>query len=298
VQFVGRIPNQSQALSSNSRLKMHLRVLTIGGTTYRVVTPRPGTTAFSTNFFHQTWHIVTSQPGARLLSRLLWGLSYERHPNTFLLVHGDHLLPTPFEAERSDPFVLTSAGLTRLDPSHLRVLKSRLQRLGPPTQTIRWHTFGLDAVLQGRLEGRESLGHIEEESDRLWRKGGKPLWHQERMERLGGIICYSAPPAVLRRQALAVHGLRVRPGDYLSEMAYHFLAERSSTASWCGDGEVQIFVDYVDRVAAAVQARREILPNPKRAVISETMQELISRRRNHIVGRRKAGRRRAPAKRP
>ena len=34
-----------------------------------------------------------------------------------------HLLPTPFEAERSDPFLLAPACLTRLDPSHINDLK-------------------------------------------------------------------------------------------------------------------------------------------------------------------------------
>ena len=60
---------------------MHLRLLTIDRHAYRIVTLRPGTEiVFSTNFFHETWHIVTSQRGAHLLARLLWGLSFERHP--------------------------------------------------------------------------------------------------------------------------------------------------------------------------------------------------------------------------
>jgi hypothetical protein len=62
-----------------SRLKMHLRLLRLGGDTYRVVTLRPSTrVGFSTNFYHQTWHIVSSQRGSRLLARLLWGLSFQR----------------------------------------------------------------------------------------------------------------------------------------------------------------------------------------------------------------------------
>ena len=116
------------------------------------------------------------------------------------------------------------------------------------------------------------------------------------MERLGGVICYSAPPAILRLQALLVHRLRVRKGDCLREMDYHFLAERSSQACWWGDGEVQIFADYMDRAAAAAEARRQLLPNPNRAVLSETVQELISRRRDQIKARRKAGSRRTAAK--
>jgi hypothetical protein len=290
---LGQPAISARALSEDSRLKLHLRLLTLGRATYRVVTLRPGTkTAFSTNFFHQTWHIVTSRAGARLLARLLWGLSYERHPGTLLLVHGDHLLPTPFEAERSDPFLLAPAGLTRLDASHLRLLKNRLNRLGPPTRTIRWQTFGLDVELQARENGREGRSPVAEEGEWLWRKANRRLWRQERMERLGGIICYSAPPAVLRQQALRVHGLRVRRGGRTSEMDYHFLAESPSKACWYADGEVQIFADYMDRVAAAAEARRQLLRNPNQAVLSETMQEAISRRRDQIKARRAPGRRR------
>src|SRR5262249_19966513 len=155
--------------AEDSRLKMHLRCLTMGGYPFRIVTLRPGTKiGFSTNFFHQTWHIVTDQRGARLLARLLWGLSYQRQPGTVVLVHGNHLLPTPFEAERSDPFLLVPASVTRLDPSALRILKSRLNHLGPPAQTIRWQTFGLDAALQARQAGPEECWPLAEDEQLRW----------------------------------------------------------------------------------------------------------------------------------
>ena len=78
-------------------------------------------------------------------------------------------------------------------------------------------------------------------------------------------------------------GLKVRKGDHAREMDYHFLAEESSRDSWC-DGEVQVFADYRDRVAAAAQARRELVPNPNQPVLSETLQEAISRRRDRWKG--------------
>jgi hypothetical protein len=107
------------------------------------VTLRPGTrAAFSTNFFHDTWHVVTDLQGSRLRARLLWGLSYQRQPGTLLLIHAPHLRPTPFEAERSDPFLLIPAGLTGLDAQTLRRLKALLPRLGRPSKTVRWLTSG------------------------------------------------------------------------------------------------------------------------------------------------------------
>jgi hypothetical protein len=197
-----------------------------------------------------------------------------------VLVHGPHLLPTPFEGERSDPFVLLPAHLTPVDAQAFRLLKSRLPHLGHPQTTIRWQTFGLDVALQDWQNDPRQVAW-QRLQDRDW----EHLWRQERMGRSCGLIYYTAPPPVLRWQALVLHGLRVRRGSYLDEMSYHFLAEGSSRHS-CADGEVQIFADYRDRVAAAVQARREILPRPNQRpnqpVLSETVQEVISRRRDRI----------------
>lgn len=175
-----------------------------------------------------------------------------------------------------DPFVIAPTGLTRLDASALRSLKSLLDRLGPPDRTIRLHSWGLDHALKGSTDEGEQL---------RWEEN-QHLWHQERMERLGGFICYSAPPVILRQQALRIHRLKVKKGNEFREMDYHFLAEESCRDSWFGDGEVQIFADYMERVAAAVEARNELLANPNQAIISETVQEAISRWRDRIKARR------------
>jgi hypothetical protein len=267
----------------DARLKMHLRLLNLAGITYRVVTLRPAAkVSFSTNFFHDTWHIITSQWGAQLLARLLWGLSFQRRPGTLLLVHGDHLLPTPFEGDRSVPFLVAPANLTRLDPAALRTLKTCQSRLGPPACTIRWHTFGLDLALeQGVLPEAEKL-HLPAN----WQP-----WQQERMERRGGFICYTAPPPILRAQAMRVHDLRVRQGSYACEMDYHFLAEATSRGSGYADGEGQIFLEYLNLVAAAVQARGALVPNQNQPTIPEAVQAAIVQRRDHIVRRRRAARR-------
>ncbi len=263
---------------------MHLRLVPIAGSVYRIVTLRPGTkVCFSTNFFHQTWHIVTSQQGSRLLARLLWGLSYQHHPGTLLLIHGDHLLPTPFEAERSDPILIARTGLTRIDPSVFRFLKGQLHRLGPPTTTIRWQSFGLDAALQ---DDAEEISPLKKETDLLRTDEGRQLWRQERMGRLGGFVVYSAPAQILRQQALRIHDLKVCKRRQGSRMDYHFLARESGSHSWIPDGEVQIFADYMDGVAAATQARREHLLDPDQPILSETIQEAVSRRRDRIKWQR------------
>ena len=76
-------------------MKFHLREVRAGGRLYCVVTPRPGADVrFSTNNFHDTWHVVTDAAGARMFARLLWGLAYQRQPGTVALLHGEFLRPT------------------------------------------------------------------------------------------------------------------------------------------------------------------------------------------------------------
>ncbi len=290
-QKLSEVPEIVDRPSIESRLKMHLRLLRLGGDVFRVVTLRPSTlVGFSTNFYHQTWHIVSGQRGARVLARLLWGLTYQRQKGTVLLVHGDHLLPTPFEAERSEPFLIVPTGVTAVNASILRRLKDQLKCLAAPTKTIRWHSFGLDAALrrwqvEDRRRAKEWL---------RWREN-RLIWRHERMEQLGGFIVYSAPPPVLRQQALAVHSLRVGTGNRAAEMDYHFLAERTSAGSWRAGGEVQIFEDYSERVAAATVARRELVANPNQPIQSEELQEVVSRRRDRIKAHRTRSRARCRA---
>ena len=81
----------------------------------------------------------------------------------------------------------------------------------------------------------------------------------------------------------------------ITEMAYHYLAS-SSKDSWHPDGEVQIFADYRERVGAAKEAHQALVDNPNEAVICETMQERISRERDHIKAGRKFRNRRRIAR--
>ena len=70
-------PERDRWAAAHTRpLKLHLRIIDVGRTTYRVASLRPASRIrFSTNFFHDTWHIVSSPAGAFLLGRLLWGLA-------------------------------------------------------------------------------------------------------------------------------------------------------------------------------------------------------------------------------
>jgi hypothetical protein len=265
-----------------SALKVHLRVHEIHGTMLRVVTLRPQTPAqFSTNYFHDTWHILAGNDGAAVLGRLLWGLAFQRHAGTLLLIDEPHLVPTPFEADPPDPIVIVPDGLTSVDDDALRALRLRLRRApGSPT-TIRWHTFGMPAALE-RNHGEQR-----------WR--GDLLRSQrsrERMSRRAGFVCFTAPPDILRDHALGIYGMRA----WDTWGAYHPLAEHGAHGSWGYDGEFQLVPGFADAVSAARVARREVLGRDAGPLTNDDDRRAIYRGKDRAADRLDAARRapRAP----
>jgi hypothetical protein len=223
-------------------LKLHLRVFEIHGVTLRVVTLRPqNQVRVSTNYFHDTWHLLGGPAGAVLLGRLLWGLAFQRHAGTLVLIDGDHVAPTPFEADPPDPIILVPDAITRIDDDLLRALRLRMRRSpGSPT-TIRWHTFGMPAAL-------------ERDDPRPWRWIRKePGATRERISRRAGYLVYTAPAEILRRTGLSIYSMHTGSGgDYLP------FGQRDST-HWHYDGEFQLIPGFDHRVARAIIARREII---------------------------------------
>jgi hypothetical protein len=232
--------------------KVHLRTYDLHGCTFRVVSLRPQTTVrFSTNYFHDTWHILAGVRGAELLGRLLWGLAFQRQPGTLVLIDGDHLVPTPFDADPPDPILLVPAGLTSIDLDHLRALKQRLRRVRSSPTTIRWHTFGMPAALarDDRRADRDLWLYFE----------GRVLRTQERMSRRAGFVCYTAPPPILRSHALGIHTMQ----SWSGYSSYHPLAESGAHCSWHHDGEFQLIPNFDEDVSAAIVGRREVLGEAK-----------------------------------
>ena len=94
-------------------------------------------------------------------------------------------------------------GLTPTCEDELGQPKSRLGRPGPPTQTIRWHTFGLDRELAAWQtdEQTELLAQL-----RLrWKRSSEPVcglsrWPNEAASSAANV----APPTALRTQAVMV----------------------------------------------------------------------------------------------
>ncbi len=226
------------------RVKLHRRVVRANGRDYTVISPRPGTDVrFATNFYHETWHILSDARGARLLGRLLWGLAYARVPGTVVLIDGPSLSTEPFEGTRADPILLVPAHLTPLTDRTAADLRRALPhaRAGG---TVRWHTHGLDAQVatarRVRLPGEG------------WPPYDPPVG-PERVGRLGGFVSITASPDHLREDALSVYQL----ADWLTRESEHVYLGWGQC--YGADGEVQIFRDFRARVSSARVARREVL---------------------------------------
>lgn len=247
-------------------LKLHLRVFELHRTTLRIVTLRPQTgVRFSSNYFHDTWHILGGPDGAAILGRLLWGLAFQRHPGTVVLIDRDHLVPTPFEADPPDPILLVPDGLTRIDIDLLRALKLRLRRCRGPRTTIRWHTFGMPAALDAVVPNY--IHH-----------NRRALHSRERMSRRAGFLCYTAPAVILRDTATSIFHMSA------SSSGYHPLAEQSGHSSWRTDGEFQVVEQFARDVSAAKVARREILGG-SREIASDAERVEIYRRKQEVLRR-------------
>jgi hypothetical protein len=245
----------SSARDVGDRLKLHHRVLHADGREFNVITLRPGTRArFSTNRFHETWHILSDLHGAHLLSRLLWGLSCQRRPGTIVVIDRMHLDPNPFDAEPADPIALVPADLTVLSSRAARRLRHRLMTPRASQGTVRWHTWGLD---------REVASARARQANGSWWRYWQPSSDSRGalVDRVGGLLTFRASPTLLREWAVDVARLGDHEYDGMSYVELH-----GPDGELCrSDGEMQIFRNYRQRVAAAKVSRREVLdawPSP------------------------------------
>ncbi len=199
-----------------------------------------------------------------MLARLLWGLSYERHPDTLIVVDRPFLDPTPFEGETSDPFVLVPSELTPLSEAAARALRRALPLRTPSQGTVRWHTPGLDLALTDTKAWHEQH----------WRH----VRERNLITRRGGLLVFAAPPVELRAWALAAAELNAHA---YRGMDYAYLDNH-----WPTNGEVQIFRHYRAMVSSAVTARQEILATTGRPPSEQSVRELIWHRSTEVRQRR------------
>jgi hypothetical protein len=264
-------PRQDAATRIVDRMKLHRCRLRLRGRPYTVLTLRPGSNArFSTNHYHDTWHVLSDWHGARLLGRLLWGLAYQRVPGTLVLIDRPFLDPNPFDAEPADPIALVPAHITALAGQAARELRHRLPLTEASDGTVRWHTHGLDAAVALRRAERDlPVG--------AWRPPWvQPRGFQERMDRVGGLITLAATPEALKEYAAHIYTLG----------RCHHHGMDYAEIDW-PNGEVQVFRDYGRRVSAARVARREVLAGRPDVAPPDTLNPLIWDRASAIRHQRR-----------
>ncbi|GAA0397065.1 hypothetical protein GCM10009530_55810 [Microbispora corallina] len=188
----------SNARDGGDRLKLHRHDLRADGRDYTVITLRPGTRVrFSTNFHHETWHILSDLHGALLLSRLLWGLSFQRRPGTVVLIDRRFICPNPFDAEQGSPIALVPADVTHLPARSGRLLIRGLPVPREARGTVRWQTWGLDAAVREWRDQRDGG---------TWWQRWRP--HEDvraaEVTNPGGLVTVRASSSLLRSWAVSV----------------------------------------------------------------------------------------------
>ncbi|MBO2439613.1 hypothetical protein [Actinomadura nitritigenes] len=279
------VQRPANARGAGDGMKLHRRTLRLGGREHTVIGLRPATKAgFSTNLFHETWHVLSDQHGARVLARLLWGLAYQSRPGTLLVIDRPFLTPTPFDADPADPIVLVPAWHTPFTAATARDLARRLPLRRPPDGTVRWRTHGLDGALA------EPRGWFREPPPPGPRRG--------RVKRTHGLVALlPGSPAEAREWAVRAGWLDVR-NPY--GMDYDYLGGQCRSAA----GEIQVFRDFRRRVSVARRARADVLAAPDVPADPAELRPLVWDRHGEITWaeeetarRRRARRRRPPGRR-
>ncbi|RMI36039.1 hypothetical protein EBO15_39705 [Actinomadura harenae] len=210
---------------------------------------------FSTNLFHETWHVLSNRHGARVLGRLLWGLSYQSRPGTLVVIDREFITTTPFEGDPADRIVLVPGWDTPFTAKHARALKARLPFASAPDGTVRWRTHGLDAAL---ADPRSWFDLNRDQDDPL----------RGRVENLNGLVVLR-PQTPQEMREWAVHSGRLDPGSH--GMDYSYLAEGTCFAS----GEVQVFRDFHRDVSVARRARADVLAGLREPIEADELRPLV-----------------------
>jgi hypothetical protein len=225
---------------SDARSKVHRRELTLDGDRYAVLSPRPlGQERFATNRYHDTWHVLTGVPGARVLARVCWAMAYQRRPRTVFALDQRFLVPNPFDADPSAPIVVLNNDISGLSRRALADLKAAMPFRGSSNGTVTLQTHGLDHAIGSPDSKRHDPVRWNPHQQRRW------------IECTNGVVVVAAPPPVLRMWA----------AELLSLGEHFYRGSEELELDWPrGDGEVQILERFDSRVSEAVRRRDEIFP--------------------------------------
>lgn len=245
-------------------VKLHRRHVDLDGRPFTVLTLRPSTACrYATNYFHETWHVLTDVAGARLLGRVCWSLAFQRRPGTIVVIDQPLLVPNPFDADASSPIVIANADRAPLNRRAIGQLKSFLAQRKPSDGSVRLATSGLDRLLLGNPS--DDLFAQHRATGVWWNDHQRRRW----ADRVNGLVVLAAPPPVLQWWAvdLSQVGTRCyRGSDYRT-------LEHPATRH--GEGEVQVFEHFVSMVAEATATRQRLFPDASRRALLDDERSAI-----------------------
>jgi hypothetical protein len=241
------------------RLKVHRRAVVLDGQTHTVLSPRPGGSySFATNYFHETWHIVTDAPGARLLGRLFWAMAFQRRERTLMVIDQSCIVPNPFDADPSSPIVILNNDLGPLGRSAADDLRAALPFKTPSDGTVVLQTRGLDAA----LADTEAFQQRETSAGGRWNDHQRRSW----INWLNGLVVVAAPAPVLRQWGVGVS----RTGEQF------YNGSNEEMLEWPrGRGEIQVLEKFHARLESAQAKREELFPGRAHEGLSDDEHRLL-----------------------
>jgi hypothetical protein len=230
------------------RFRLHRREWRHDGRTYQVMALRPADPARYAVTMHDRWTLVRSDlAGARLLGRLLWGLSYQRRPDTLLVLDPGRMVADPDDGRSSPPVVFGVAARTVLTPSAAQRLSRPQLWRSRPAGTVTCNTSGFPsgmAALHAWQDDRRAGLPI---PDRYI-----PAYPAAAIHASPAAVTVLAVPEVLRRWATLIGDA----GDY-----WHH-DESCTEPDWETGFDVHAVRHFHRRVSVARRARAEVLTAP------------------------------------
>jgi hypothetical protein len=249
----------------NDPLKLHRRTAVLDRRAATVLTLRPSAECrFATNYFHETWHVLSDVVGAQLLAKLSWALAYQRQMGTIAVIDSRFLVPNPFDADKSSPIVLMNSDIAHLTSRAVSDLKVFLGRMGASEGTVKLSTMGLNEILEAG--GSEALLDEQRGSGQFWSGHERHV----RIERVNGVVVLAAPPPSLKWWAI-----------WLDQLGSHWYRGSDSTIldykrSWeRRDGEVQVFPNFDRMVQRAIETRAKLFPCAEHRELSVDEREVV-----------------------
>jgi hypothetical protein len=259
----------------NERLRLHRRTVHQDGREYQVLSLRtvdPVRFSVELDPAGRGYPLIRSDlTGARLLGRLLWGLSSHRHPDTVLVLDRGHLVVDPYDGGPSPVVVFAVASRTVLGPALIRRLRQSALWRTPSMSTVSWKSAGLSAAVtevaywqEARRSGAQWPTTTPDPPDAIVREAAS-------------VVTVSAVPQLLRSWATRI----VQAGDYWS-------ADESCTEpSWGRTGiDVHAVRQFHRLVSAAELARAEVVAAPDCPSDPAELSRRIGQHREVVSARR------------